>query len=131
VLKGRQRLVCIRFTGESRATQLFERFDFLVTLLAQVLVDRALGLGVAVLRGEEQPALRDPAIRRVQDLITIPLGEQGHGRRGSLRQRGLCFTQRCRDTRHPLHRSLGELLEVVLIIEGTIRDEKGGAIGRL
>jgi len=64
-------------TGESRATQLCERFDFLVTLLAQLLIDRALCLGVAMRRGEAQPAWRDPAIRRGQDLITIPLGEQG------------------------------------------------------
>ena len=131
VLNGRQRLVCLRFTGESRATQWCELFDFLVTLLAPLRVDRALCLGVAMLRGEEQPAWRDPARRRGQDVITIPFGEQGQGRRVGLRQRGLCLTQRCRDTGHPLHRGLGKLLEVVRMIEGTIRDEIGGAIGRL
>jgi hypothetical protein len=60
VLKGRQRLVGIRFTGESRATQWCALLAFLATLRAQLLVDRARCLGVAMLRGEEESAWRAP-----------------------------------------------------------------------
>src|SRR4030095_16889058 len=57
--KMRQGLVGIRFTGEGRAAQRLEGFDFAVTLLEPLLVDGMLGLRLARLGIEEQPDVRE------------------------------------------------------------------------
>ena len=67
-LKTRERLLGIRFTGKGGAAQRLESSDFLVTLLAPLLIDRALGLRLALFRVDEDPALRDPAIARGDDV---------------------------------------------------------------
>ena len=66
---------------------------------------------------------------RGQDLKAIALRQRGHGLRSGLRQRRLGVAHRRRDPGHPLERGLGELLQVLSAIEGTIGDEIGGAVG--
>ena len=63
--KMRQGLVGIRFTGEGRAAQRLEGFDFAVTLREPLLVDGTLGLRLAQLGIEEDPAVRDAPIGAV------------------------------------------------------------------
>ena len=55
--KTRQGLVGIRFTGKGRAAQRLEGFDFVGTLLEPLLVDGALGLGLARLGVDEAPSV--------------------------------------------------------------------------
>ena len=64
VRKTREGLLGIRFTGKGRAAQRLEGFDFVGTLLAPLLVDGALGLRLARLGVDEDPALRDAPIAR-------------------------------------------------------------------
>src|SRR5918999_3187354 len=59
--KGRKSLLRIGFTGKGRAAQFLESFDFLLTVLEQLLVDRALRLRLAGLRVDQNPALLHPA----------------------------------------------------------------------
>ena len=65
--KTGERLLGIRFTSKRGAAQPLEGFDFLVTLLAPLLVDGALGLRLALLGIQEDPALGDTAIGRGHD----------------------------------------------------------------
>lgn len=57
-----ERLLGIRCTGQRCPTQLLERFAFPVSVLEQLFVDRALRLGLAMLRVDQNPALRHTAI---------------------------------------------------------------------
>jgi hypothetical protein len=63
-LKTGERLLGIRFTGKGGSAQPLEGSNFLSTLLAPLRIDHALGLGLAMFRVEEDPALRYPAITR-------------------------------------------------------------------
>src|SRR4029453_2014027 len=56
-------LLGIRFTSQRSPAQRLARFDFLVPLLAPLLVDGTLGLWLALLRIDQDPALRHVAIR--------------------------------------------------------------------
>jgi hypothetical protein len=65
-----ERLLGIRFTRKRGAAQRLEAFDFLVTVLAPLLVHRALGLRLTLLGIQEHPALCDPAIGRGHNGVT-------------------------------------------------------------
>ena len=102
VLKGRQGLPGIGFTGKGGTTQLLERFDFVVAALAEVVGHGALrpvGLGV-----DQEPALLEAALGRRRNVIPIALRQRGHGLRGSLSQDGLGLAHGGRDSRDPLLR---------------------------
>src|SRR5215831_12412353 len=73
-----QSLVGIRFTGKARAAQRLEGFDVVLTLLTPLLVDSALGLGLARLRVDEHPTLLDTPIARGYHAIAIALREWRH-----------------------------------------------------
>ena len=81
-----ERLLGIRGTGKRCPAQRLEGVDFLGTLLAPLLIDRALGLRLAMFRVDEDPALRYPTITRGYDRIAIALGQRGHGLRLRLGQ---------------------------------------------
>ena len=74
----RQGLVGIRFTGKGRAAQRLEGFDFVGTLLEPLLVHGALGVRLARLGVDEDPALRDTPIARWHHVIAIALRERSH-----------------------------------------------------
>jgi hypothetical protein len=57
--KTRQCLLRIGFAGKSGPTELLPCFAFLRTVLQEVLIDRASGLRLPGLRGDEEPALLD------------------------------------------------------------------------
>jgi hypothetical protein len=59
---GRERLSRIGFTGKGLGTQFLEGFHLLRTLLEEVLSDSALGLRLAGLCVDEDPAWRNPAV---------------------------------------------------------------------
>jgi hypothetical protein len=131
VHKRRKRLTRLRFAGEKCAAQCLEPLDCLVTGLEEWRADRALRLRLAVLGGDEPPALLDATLGGGRDMIAIALGQWGHGLRVGLRSRGLCLAPRRWHTGNPLHRGFGALLEVVFTREGTIGDKIGGTISRL
>jgi hypothetical protein len=79
--KTGERLLGLRFTGKGGPAQPLEGTDVLVTLLAPLPSDGALGLRLAMVRVEENPALRYPALPRGHDRIAITIGQRGHGRR--------------------------------------------------
>ena len=60
--KSRQRLPCISFTRKAGAAQFLPGFAVLVTLLAELLVDGALGLRLAGLGVDQEPALLNAAV---------------------------------------------------------------------
>ena len=126
-----QGLSGIRFTGKGRAAQRLEGFDFVGTLLEPLLVDSALGLRLARLGVDEHPALRDTPIARGHDVIAIALRQRRHRWGIGLGQDGLGFTQGCGDTGDPLQTRLGELLQVLCTIEGTVGHQERRAIGGL
>jgi hypothetical protein len=74
-----ERLLGICFTSKRGPAQRLKGFDFLVTLLAPLLVDSALGLGLALLGIDEDPALCHTAIRRPQAARAIPFLQRRHG----------------------------------------------------
>jgi hypothetical protein len=115
VLKGRQRLLGIRFTGKRGVAEMLEGFACSRSFGEQVLVHRALRLTLAGLRVDEAPAVLDLAIRRGRLLRARALD---HRRQGRLR-----LAQGRWHPRHPLQAGLGELLEVVGALEGTIGHE--------
>jgi len=129
VRKACQRLPRIGFAGKGGATQFLQGFDFLVTVLAQVRIDTAFGLRLAGLRGDEEPPLLAPTRGRRQGVIPRALRQSAHGLRSSVGQGGVGFAQGCRDPRAPLHLGLGEFLEGVCAVEGTIGHHGGGARG--
>ena len=126
--KSRQCWLRIRFTGTRHAAELLESHHGSLALLQQLLGDCALRLGVAVLRGDEHPALGDPARGRGQAVRARARCQRGHRLGIGLGERGLRRAQRRRDTGHPLDVGLGELLEVVGGLEGTIRHQRGRPI---
>src|SRR6476619_8369399 len=79
--KTGKRLLGIRFTGTGAPTEALEGFDVVVTVLAPLLVHRALGVRRALLGIQEHPTLGDPAIGRGHDAeaIALPQGGQGLG----------------------------------------------------
>ena len=89
-------------------------------MLAPLLVDRALSVRLALLGIQKHPALGDIAIGRGHDAGAIALVQGGHRLLVGLGQDLLGLTQRGRDTGDPLQLGLGELLEVVSAIEGTV-----------
>jgi DDE superfamily endonuclease len=122
-------LLSIRFTGKGGAAQALESFHFLLTVLAPLLVHRALSVRLALLGIQEHPALGDTAIGRGHDAGAIALPQGGHSLRVGLGEDRLGLTQRGWDTGDPLHLGLGELLEVVSAIEGTVGHQIRRAIG--
>ena len=60
--KSGQCLLRIRFAGKGHTAQLLEGFAFRITVPEELLVDRALRLGLAVVRGNKHPALFATAI---------------------------------------------------------------------
>ena len=130
VRKTGQRLLGIRFTGKGRAAQRLEGFDFVVTLLAPLLIDGTLGLRLAMFRVDEQPALRDAAIARGHDVIAIALWS-GAIVWGSAWARTAWASRKVAGTRVIHLTGLGELLEIVGTIEGTVGHQIRRAIGGL
>ena len=127
--KTGKRLLGIRFTGKRGPAQRLEGSDFLVTLLAPLLVDGALGLRLARLGIQEHPALGAPAIGRGHHADSDSPPARGPWLRGGLGEDSLGLPQGGRDTGDPLHLGLGELLEVVGTIEGTVGHQIRRAIG--
>ena len=129
-LKTAERLLGIRCTRKGGAAQPLEGAHFLVTLLAPLRIDGALDLRLALLGIQEYPTLSDTTIGRRHHAEAIALLQGGHGLRVGLGEDGLGLPQRGRDSGDPLHLGLGELLEVVGAIEGTvshqIRRARGG-----
>ena len=73
--KTGERLRGICFTGKRSPAQALEGFAFLVTVLAPLLIDRTLGLRLAMFRVEEAPAWRYPTITRGYDRLAITMWE--------------------------------------------------------
>src|SRR5215813_14692324 len=66
-----ERLLGIRFTSKRGPAQRLEGLDFLVTLLAPLPINGTLGLRLAMLRVDKDPALRHIAVARAHDRIAI------------------------------------------------------------
>src|SRR4030095_1997259 len=125
-----QGLLGIRFTGKGGEAQLLERLDFAVTLPAPLRIDGALGLWLALFRVDKDPALRHTAVARSHDRIAIALCQRGHGCRLRLGEDLLSFSQGRGDAGDPLQAGLGERVQIVGAIEGTVGHERrGGACG--
>jgi hypothetical protein len=105
--------------------------DCVLTLLAPPLVDGALGLRLALLRIDEDPALRAAAIRRQHAARALPLLQRRHALRMRLGQNLLGLGQGRWDPGDPLDAGIGKLLQIVGAIEGTVGHKLGGAIGGL
>jgi len=101
--------VGIRFTGKGRAAQCLEGLDCVLTLLAPPLVDGALGLRLALLRIDEDPALRAAAIRRQHAARALPLLQRRHALRMRLGQNLLGLGQGRWDPGDPLDAGIGKL----------------------
>lgn len=129
--KGRKGLLRVGGTGTGRTAQFFECFDCLLTLLAQVRVDRMLGLRLAMLGAEAPPALRHPTRGGRHDTIAITVQQGGHRVRVRLGEGGVRVAHGRGAPGDPLHASPRELLQIILTIEGTISHQRGGAGGRL
>ena len=120
VCKTRPRLVGVRFTGKGGAAQRLAGFAFVGPLLEPLLIDGALGLRLTRLGVDEPPALLDAPIARWYHVRAITLRERSHCLGIGLGQDGLGFAQGCWDTGDPLRTRLGELLEILGTIEGTV-----------
>src|SRR5262245_9945339 len=107
--KARSCLLRIRFAGKSGPTELLPCLAFLRTVLQELLIDRASGLRLTGLRGDEEPALLDTPIGGPQRVIAIALRQRLHGLRSSLGQGGLGVAQGRWDTGDPFDLSLGQL----------------------
>ena len=125
----RQGSVGIRFTGKGGAAQRLEGFDCVGTLLEPLLVDRALGLRLARLGIDEDPALRNATIARWHDVIAIALRERRHRRGIGLGQDGLGFAQGRWYAGDPREAGLGQLVQILGALESTVGHEIGG-VGR-
>ena len=128
--KTGERLLGVRFTSERGPAQRLEGADLLVTLLAPLRIDGALGLRLALFRVEENPALLDAPIARAHHMRAIALCERRHRLGSDLGQGGLGFAQGRGDAGHPLEAGIGQLLQVLCTLERTIGHQGGGAIGR-
>jgi hypothetical protein len=129
--KTRERLLGIGFTGKRGPAQRPEGFDFLGTLRAPLRIDGALGLRLALFRVEEDPALLDAPIARAHHMIAIALRQRSHRLWISLGQDGLGFAQGRWDAGNPLEVGIGQLLQVLCTIEGTVSDKERHTIGDL
>jgi hypothetical protein len=129
--KTRERLPGIGFTGKRGPAQRPEDFDCLVTLLAPLPIDGALGLRLAMCRVKEDPALLDAPIARAYHLIAIALRQRSHRLWVGLGQDGVSFAQGRWDAGKPLEVSVGQLLQVLGTIEGTVSDKECHARGEL
>ena len=89
VLEGSKRLAGIRVARTGGTASWLPGFAFLVTLLAQPFIDSALGLCLAELGVDQEPALLHAAIDGGQLTRAIVLGERCHGLRVNLGQGGL------------------------------------------
>ena len=127
--KTRQGLVGIRFTGKGGAAQRLEGFACVGTLLAPLLVDGALGLGLARLGIDEHPALRDATIARGHDVRALALRERRHRLGIGLGQDGLGCVQGRWHAGDPREAGLGQLVQILGAIESTVGHERGG-VGR-
>jgi hypothetical protein len=125
----RQGLSGIRFTGKGRATQCLEGFDFVGTLLAPRLVDRALGLRLARRGIDEHPALRDTALARRHDVRAIAFRERCHGLGIGLGQDGLSCLPGRWHAGAPREAGLGQLVQMLGPIERPVGHEIGGGAG--
>jgi hypothetical protein len=67
--------------------------------------------------------LRHIPLRRRHFLIARVVRERLQGRRVSLRQERVGFSEGCWDARHPLEAGISTFLEIVLALEGTIGHE--------
>src|SRR5437867_6786880 len=75
-----ERLLSIGFTSQRGPAQRLEGSDFLVTLFTPLLIDGALGLPLAMVRVDKDPALRHTAVARGHDRIAIAFSQRGHSR---------------------------------------------------
>ena len=125
VRKSRQSLRRIRFPGTRHAAELLAHGPVALAVREPRRVDRALRLGVAVLSVDQHPAVGDPTSGRGPAVSARARGQRGHRLGLGLGERGWCGTHRRRDPGHPRALRLGELLEVVGGIEGTISDQRG------
>jgi len=91
----------------------------------------ASGLRLTGLRGDEKPTLLDTPIGRRQRVIAIALRPRRHGVWSRLGQGGLGVAQRRGNAGHPFDLRLGEVLEVLVALEGTIGHQVRGPVGRL
>jgi hypothetical protein len=89
VLEGSKRLTYIRFACTGGTAYFLPGFAFLVTLLAQLFIDGALGLGLAEFGVDQDPTLWHAAVNGGQLAIAIVLGERCHGLGGNVGQGGL------------------------------------------
>ena len=121
--KTGERLLGIRLTGKRGSTQRLDGAAFLVTLLAPLRIDRALGLRLAMVRVEEDPALRAPAITRGHDRLAITIGQRGHGRRLRLGEDLLRLGQGRGAPRDPLEAGMGQLVPILGVIESAVGDK--------
>ena len=124
--KTGERLLGIRCTSKRGPAQRLESFDFLVTLRAPLLVDGALGLWLALLSIDKDPAWRHTTIARSHDRIAIALCQSGHGRWLRLGQDLLDLGQGRRDAGDPLKAGIGQLVQMLGAREGPV----GHKIGR-
>jgi hypothetical protein len=127
----------IRCTGKGRAAQRLEGFDVVVALLTPLLVDGALGLGLARLGLDADPAWCHAAIRRPPAARAIPLLQRQPGRRLCVGQELLGRGHGRRDAGAPREAGSGQLGQLLGAREGTGGHERGragvgsGAIGSL
>jgi hypothetical protein len=127
--KTGERLLGSRFTSKRSPVQRLERFDFLVTLLAPLRVDGALGLWLARLRREKDPALRHAPRRRQPAARAIPLLQRRPGRRLRLGQDLLGLGPGRWAPGDPLEAGIGQLVPVFSALEGPVGPQRGGAEG--
>lgn len=126
-----QGLPRIGFTDKGRAASLLERLAVRIALRQQRLGARAVGLGLTGCRGEEPPALLDPARGCRHRLRALARWQRDHVLRVGLGQGRLGGTHGCGDTGDPLQVGLGALREMGFAREGTIGPQDGRARGRL
>jgi hypothetical protein len=126
---GRKGLRGIHCTGNGRAAQCLAGGHGFVPVRAQLFVSRAPGWRVAVLRVDAPPAWRASASGRWHPLRAIPRSQRGHRLQSGLRQRCWRVARRRGATGPPLALGLGALWEGGLALAGTVRPERGGAVG--
>jgi hypothetical protein len=126
--KGAQYLLGIDFPGQCGTTQLLEGFGFWGTLFQPGLIDRTLRLGAAAFGVDHYPAWGNAAAVGSEGLIAIPLHQREHGLRVGVGQRVWCCSQSGRDAGAQLEARLGERLEGLYTIQGTVCDEVGNAV---
>jgi len=127
----RERLLGIGFTGKRGPAQRPEGFDVLGTLRAPLLVNGTLGLRLARLGVDAYPAVLDAAIARWHHTRALALREWCHRLGLSRGQDGWGFVQGRWDAGNPLEVGIGQLLQVLGTLEGTVSDQERQTIGDL